>query len=87
MVSGPVLKAHPAHAFSMNELVEVGEERLVGEIISLDGDLATIQVYENTSGISPGTLVYGQGLPLYVELGPGLIGGIFDGVQRPLQRL
>ncbi len=87
MVSGPVLKAHPAHSFSMNELVEVGEERLVGEVISLDGDLATIQVYENTSGISPGTLVKGQGLPLYVELGPGLIGGIFDGVQRPLQRL
>lgn len=87
MVSGPVLKASPAHVFSMNELVEVGEERLVGEVISLDGDLATIQVYENTSGIGPGTGVRGQGLPLYVELGPGLIGGIFDGVQRPLKRL
>ena len=87
MISGPVLKARPAHAFSMNELVEVGEERLVGEVISLEGDLATIQVYENTSGISPGTAIHGLGLPLYVELGPGLIGGIFDGVQRPLQRL
>jgi len=87
MVSGPVLKVCSAHLFSMNELVEVGEERLVGEVISLDGDFATIQVYENTSGISPGTIVQGQGMPLYVELGPGLIGGIFDGVQRPLQRL
>lgn len=87
MVSGPVLKARPAALFSMNELVEVGEERLAGEVISLDGELATIQVYENTSGISPGTPVQGLGIPLYVELGPGLVGTIFDGIQRPLQYL
>lgn len=87
MVSGPVLKARPAFLFSMNELVEVGQERLVGEVISLDGEIATIQVYENTSGIGPGTPVNGLGLPLYVELGPGLIGTIFDGIQRPLQYL
>ncbi len=87
MVSGPVVKACPAALFSMNELVEVGEERLTGEVISLDGELATIQVYENTSGIRPGTPVRGLGLPLYVELGPGLIGTIFDGIQRPLQYL
>lgn len=87
MISGPVLQARPASVFSMNELVEVGKERLVGEVISLDGELATIQVYENTSGLKPGSTVKGQGMPLYVELGPGLIGGIFDGVQRPLLRL
>ena len=87
MVSGPVLKTCPSSSLSMNELVEVGKERLLGEVISLDGDVATIQVFENTSGISPGTKVQGLGLPLYVELGPGLIGTIFDGVQRPLQYL
>ena len=87
MVSGPVVKAAPAGVLSMNELVEVGQERLVGEVISLEGEIATIQVYENTTGIRPGDVVAGQGLPLYVELGPGLMGGIFDGVQRPLARL
>ncbi len=87
MISGPVLKARPASLFSMNELVEVGEQRLIGEVISLDNELATLQVFENTSGISPGTRVQGLGLPLYVELGPGLIGTIFDGIQRPLQYL
>ncbi|MBM9513788.1 V-type ATP synthase subunit A [Desulfogranum marinum] len=87
MISGPVLKICPASALSMNELVEVGKERLLGEVISLDHDVATVQVFENTSGIRPGTKVQGLGLPLYVELGPGLIGTIFDGVQRPLQYL
>jgi V/A-type H+-transporting ATPase subunit A len=71
----------------MNEMVEVGDERLVGEVIDLDEDLATIQVYEDTTGLRPGADVYAKGLPLYVELGPGLIGEIFDGVQRPLEIL
>jgi len=87
MISGPVVKARPAHRFSMNEMVEVGDERLVGEVIDLDEDLATIQVYEDTTGLRPGADVYAKGLPLYVELGPGLIGEIFDGVQRPLEVL
>jgi V/A-type H+-transporting ATPase subunit A len=87
MVSGPVVQARPAHRFSMNEMVEVGDERLVGEVIGLDEDLATIQVYEDTTGLGPGAAVYVKGLPLYVELGPGLIGEIFDGVQRPLEIL
>ncbi len=87
MVSGPVVKAGPAALLSMNELVEVGEQRLVGEVISLEADSATIQVYEDTTGIRPGDRVEGQGLPLYVELGPGLMGGIFDGIQRPLTQL
>lgn len=87
MVSGPVVQASPSSLFSMNELVEVGEERLVGEVISLEGEEATIQVYEDTTGIRPGDIVKGQGLPLYVELGPGLVGNIFDGIQRPLKGL
>ncbi len=68
----------------MYELVRVGEEGLIGEIIGLAGDRATIQVYEETSGIRPGEKVEGTGRPLSVELGPGLIGAIYDGTQRPL---
>jgi V/A-type H+-transporting ATPase subunit A len=68
----------------MLELVEVGDERLVGEVIGLDGDIITAQVYEETSGMQPGAPMFGTGLPLSVELGPGLIQSIYDGVQRPL---
>jgi V/A-type H+-transporting ATPase subunit A len=68
----------------MLELVEVGDERLVGEVIGLDGDTITAQVYEETSGMQPGAPIFGTGLPLSVELGPGLIQSIYDGVQRPL---
>ncbi len=86
-VSGPVIRASNAHSLSMNEMVEVGDERLVGEVIGLDGDRATIQVYEDTTGLKPGTEIVGQGMPLFAELGPGLIGHIFDGIQRPLREL
>ncbi len=68
----------------MYELAKVGDEELIGEIIGLTGDRATIQVYEETSGIKPGEKVEGTGKPLSVELGPGLIGSIYDGTQRPL---
>jgi V/A-type H+-transporting ATPase subunit A len=68
----------------MLEVVEVGEEHLVGEIIGLDGDQMTVQVYEETAGMHPGAAVYGTGMPLSVELGPGLLRSIFDGIQRPL---
>jgi V/A-type H+-transporting ATPase subunit A len=68
----------------MLELVEVGEERLVGEVIGLDGDIITAQVYEETSGMQTGAPIFGTGLPLSVELAPGLIQSIYDGVQRPL---
>ena len=71
----------------MLELVRVGEVRLVGEIIKLDGDSAIIQVYEDTTGIAPGDNIYGSGIPLSVELGPGLIGTIYDGIQRPLEEI
>jgi V/A-type H+-transporting ATPase subunit A len=83
-VSGPVLRVSGGRALSMYEVVEVGEERLIGEVIELNEDVATIQVYEDTSGVKPGDPVQGQGAPLSVEIGPGLVGRIFDGMQRPL---
>ncbi len=86
-VSGPVVKAEPAYLLSMNEMVEVGENRLVGEVIGLDDNVATVQVYEDTTGLRPGAKVFGQSIPLFAELGPGLIGQIFDGIQRPLNIL
>lgn len=86
-VSGPVLKASGGRGLSMYEVVEVGAERLIGEVIELNGDTATVQVYEDTGGVKPGDPVRGQGAPLSVEIGPGLVGGIFDGMQRPLTAL
>jgi V/A-type H+-transporting ATPase subunit A len=71
----------------MSALVWIGEKRLVGEVIGLVEDQATIQVYEDTTGIKPGDPIFVSGLPLYVELGPGLLGRIFDGIQRPLETL
>jgi V/A-type H+/Na+-transporting ATPase subunit A len=83
-ISGPVVRARGSRNVSMLELVEVGDERLVGEVIGLNGDIITAQVYEETSGMKTGAPIYGTGLPLSVELGPGLLKSIFDGVQRPL---
>jgi len=83
-INGPVVRVRGSRQVSMLELVEVGEEHLVGEIIGLEGDLMTVQVYEETSGMRPGAPVYGTGMPLSVELGPGLLRSIFDGIQRPL---
>ena len=86
-INGPVVKAVDVHSLEMMELVQVGGERLIGEVIELDETRATIQVYENTTGLKPGSLVYGTGIPLSVELGPGLIGNIYDGIQRPLRNI
>jgi V/A-type H+-transporting ATPase subunit A len=83
-ISGPVVRARGSRQVSMLDLVEVGEDHLVGEVIGLNDETITIQVYEETSGMRPGAPVYTTGLPLSVELGPGLLRGIFDGVQRPL---
>jgi V/A-type H+-transporting ATPase subunit A len=83
-VNGPVVRARGSQHIGMLEVVEVGEEHLVGEVIGLEDDVFTIQVYEETSGMGPGTPVYGTGMPLSVELGPGLLTSIFDGIQRPL---
>ena len=84
-VSGPVVTAEKMSGSAMYELVRVGYEELVGEIIRLEGDLATIQVYEDTSGVTVGDPVLRTGKPLSVELGPGIMGAIFDGIQRPLK--
>jgi len=84
-VSGPVVTAEQMSGSAMYELVRVGYDELVGEIIRLEGDLATIQVYEDTSGVTVGDPVLRTGKPLSVELGPGIMGAIFDGIQRPLK--
>jgi len=86
-VLGPVVHATGVKQAQMLELVEVGEERLIGEIVRLQGNEIVIQVYEDTTGLAPGAVVYGSGMPLSVELGPGLMGSIYDGVQRPLEEI
>ncbi|MBD3182279.1 V-type ATP synthase subunit A [Candidatus Poribacteria bacterium] len=84
-INGPVIEARRVIGIYMGDMVEVGNERLIAETISLEDDRATIQVYEDTSGLQPGEMVYGTGLPLAVELGPGLMSQTFDGIQRPLE--
>lgn len=86
-VSGPVVVADKMAGAAMSELVRVGNHQLVGEIIRLEGDTATIQVYEETSGLSVGDPVLRTRKPLSVELGPGIMGSIFDGIQRPLEHI
>ncbi|UCC98719.1 MAG: V-type ATP synthase subunit A [Phycisphaerales bacterium] len=86
-VSGPAVIARSMSGARMYEIVEVGLAGLMGEIIRLDGDTAFIQTYEDTSGISVGEPVAGTGHPLLVTLGPGLLGNVFDGIQRPLETL
>ena len=83
-VSGPLVEAEGMQDAKMYEVVRVSEKRLIGEIIELRGDKASIQVYEETTGLGPGEAVYLTGAPLSVELGPGLIEAIYDGIQRPL---
>lgn len=86
-VSGPLVIADGMRDAKMFDIVRVSEENLIGEIIEMHGDQASIQVYENTAGLGPGEVVRSEDQPLSVELGPGLIGGIFDGIQRPLEQL
>ncbi len=86
-VSGPLIIAENMADSKMYDVVRVSEKQLIGEIIELRGDLASIQVYEETSGLGPGENVYSTGSALSVELAPGLIEGIYDGIQRPLSKL
>lgn len=86
-VAGPLVVAKGLPNVKMFEMVRVGDLELFGEVIGLDEDLVYIQVYEETQGIGPGEPVYALGEPLSVELGPGIIGQIYDGIQRPLNRL
>ena len=86
-VNGPVIKASNMRDFAMREVVNVGPKKLMGEIISMDGDDATIQVYEDTDGLKIFETVTGSGESLSIEVGPGLIGSFFDGIGRPLDSL
>lgn len=86
-VSGPLVVADGMREANMFDVVRVGEMKLIGEIIEMRGDKASIQVYEETAGIGPGDLVYSTGEPLSVELGPGLLTNIYDGIQRPLEAM
>lgn len=86
-VSGPLVVADGMSGAAMYELVRVGHSKLVGEIIKLEGDTASIQVYEDTSGLTVGDPVLRKKQPLSVELGPGIMGTIFDGIQRPLEHI
>jgi len=86
-VSGPLIVAENMSDCKMYDVVRVGKMRLIGEIIELRGDKASVQVYEETGGLGPGDDVISTGEPLSVELAPGIIEGIFDGIQRPLQRV
>lgn len=86
-VSGPLVVADGMSGAAMYELVRVGHQKLVGEIIKLEGDTASIQVYEETSGLTVGDPVLRKKQPLSVELGPGIMGTIFDGIQRPLEHI
>ena len=83
-ISGPVIEADGMRGAKMYDVVRVGEENLIGEIIRLNEDVATIQVYEDTNGLKPGEKVVSTNMPLSVELGPGLLTNIYDGIQRPL---
>ncbi|MGI6112664.1 MAG: V-type ATP synthase subunit A [Mahellales bacterium] len=86
-VNGPVIRGKNMKSFKMREMVMVGPNKLIGEIISLEGDSAVIQVYEETGGLMVGQSILPTGKPLSVKLGPGVIGNIFDGIQRPLKRI
>ncbi len=83
-VNGPVVKVKNVENARMLEVVEVGEHHLIGEIVRLNGTEAIVQVYEDTTGLKPGDKVYGSGMPLSLELGPGLLRSIYDGIERPL---
>ena len=86
-VSGPLVVAAGLSDANMADVVRVGEQKLIGEILTMNGDSASIQVYEETSGLGPGAVVETTGAPLSVELGPGLIENIYDGIQRPLEEI
>ncbi|KAI6383594.1 H(+)-transporting V1 sector ATPase subunit A [Pyricularia grisea] len=86
-ISGPVIVAEDMIGVAMYELVRVGHDQLVGEVIRISGDRATIQVYEETAGVQVGDPVLRTGKPLSVELGPGLLNNIYDGIQRPLEKI
>ena len=86
-VDGPVVVGYNMKDFKIREMVVVGEEKLIGEVISIEKDLGTVQVYEETQGLRAGSPIVSTGAPLSVKLGPGLISNIFDGIERPLTNI
>lgn len=86
-VSGPLVVAEGLSDANVSDVVRVGSQRLIGEILNMSGDKASIQVYEETSGLGPGAAVETTGMPMSVELGPGMLENIYDGIQRPLPEI
>ena len=86
-VSGPLVVAEGLGDANVSDVVRVGPQRLIGEILNMTGDSASIQVYEETSGLGPGAQVESTGMPMSVELGPGMLENIYDGIQRPLPEI
>lgn len=87
LINGPVVKGSNISSFKVNEMVTVGKRQLIGEVVSLDGDIATIQVFEETEGLSAGEQITSTGAPLSLSLGPGMLSNMFDGIQRPLKKI
>ena len=87
LINGPVVKGSNMSSFKVNEMVTVGKRQLIGEVVSLDGDIATIQVFEETEGLSAGEQITSTGAPLSLSLGPGMLSNMFDGIQRPLKKI
>ena len=86
-INGPVIYLKGNTGFRMSEMVYVGEQKLVGEVIALDKDMTTVQVYEETTGLRPGEEVVASGSAVSVTLAPGILNNIFDGIERPLERI
>ena len=86
-INGPVVTVKDATEFSMLEMVYVGNQKLIGEVISIKKEFTTIQVYETTTGLKPGEPVLSTGSPICVTLGPGILRNIFDGIEKPLQEM
>lgn len=86
-INGPVIYLKGNTGFRMSEMVYVGSQKLVGEVIALDKDLTTVQVYEETTGLRPGEEVIASGSAVSVTLAPGILNNIFDGIERPLERI
>ena len=86
-INGPVVTVRDTKDFAMLEMVYVGEKRLVGEVIGINDQATTIQVYEETTGLKPGEPVYKTDAPISATLGPGILSNIFDGIERPLRSL
>ena len=87
VINGPVVKGTNMGSFKLNEMVTVGTQKLIGEVVAITGDVATVQVYEETEGLKAGEKILYTGSPLSVTLGPGMLGNIFDGIQRPLEKI